>query len=89
MGNIDKKFKEIGFIKIIETEYGAEYERKKDFGYIQCLDIMHKHNGMHIIQSYQKDINKDGFNNMVGITMYEAKLCYKKMKQMKFKEKKL
>ena len=39
--NIDKKFEEIGFIKIREDKYGVEYERyNKEFDYIQKLNIL-------------------------------------------------
>lgn len=34
---------------------GACYEREiTEYDYIQCLEIMHKANGKHLIQSYQK-----------------------------------
>ena len=64
---------------------GACYEREiTEYGYIQCLEIMHKANGKHLIQSYQKGgVNKDGFNNVVGLTYEETKLAMKKYKQLK------
>ena len=84
--NVDKKFSEIGFVKIKEDQYGASYEREdKQHNFIQTLDLLHKANGKHIIQSSQKAINADGFNNMVGLTMYETKLALKKMHQMNWK----
>lgn len=84
---VDEKLGDIGFAKIKENKYGANYERNiPKYGYVQCLDLLHKKSGKHLIQSYQKDINKDGFNNVVGLTMYESKLANKKMKQMGFKE---
>ena len=86
--SIDERFAEIGFVKVKENEYGADYERITKHGYVQCLDLVHKASGRHIIQSYEKGVNKDGFNNCVGISMYEAKLCRKKMKRMGWKEKK-
>lgn len=83
---IDEKLYEIGFVKVNEDEFGAEYERKNNkYGYVQALDLSHKANGNHIIQSYQKDVNKDGFNNVVGLTVYEAKLVLRKMKDMGFR----
>lgn len=85
---IDERFAEIGFTKVRENQYSANYERKTKHRYIQCLDLVRKASGMHIIQSYEKGVNKDGFNNCVGLTMYEAKLCRKKMKQMGMKERK-
>lgn len=84
----DEKFAEIGLVKIEEDEFCASYERKTKFGYTQCIDFLYKDSGFHLIQSYEKGVNTDGFNNCVGLTMYEARLCRKKMKQMGWKEKK-
>lgn len=88
--NIDQKFEEIGFVKTEETNYGAYYERNVKIGavaYTQELCLLHKRSGRHIIQSSEKGLNGDGFSNMVGLTMYEAKLCVKKMKEMGMREK--
>lgn len=83
---IDEKLNDIGFVKVEETRFGARYQRENNkYNYIQCLDLLHKVSGKHLIQSYQKDVNKDGFNNSIGLTMYEAKLAVKKMKQMGYK----
>lgn len=52
---IDKKLKELGIIKQEESKHGAFYTKEiKEYGYTHCLDILHKANGSHIIQSYQK-----------------------------------
>lgn len=57
---------------------GACYEREiTEYDYIQCLEITHKASGKHLIQSYQKGVNKDGFNNVVGLTYEETKLAMK------------
>ena len=85
---IDEKFKEIGFVKIKEDEYGAYYERyNKMFKYTQVIDLMRKASGRHIVQSYDKELTdqKNIGNTCVGLTMYEMKLCVKKMKQMGWK----
>lgn len=86
--SIDEKFNEIGFKKIREDKYGVEYEREnKEQGYVQSLCLLHKKSGRHIVQSYDKclmDEKKIG-NTCVGLTMYEIKLCLKKMKQMGWK----
>lgn len=88
---VDEKFKEIGFKKIEENDYIVRYQRyNKKFGYIQTLDLLHKASGRHIVQSVDEnlpDIKGIG-NTCVGLTMYEMKLCIKKMKQMGWKEKK-
>ena len=85
---IDEKFEEIGFKKIKEDEFGATYERYNDqFKYTHTLDLLHKANGRHIVQSTDNELTdqKGIGNTCVGLTMYEIKLCYKKMKQMGWK----
>lgn len=87
--SIDDRFREIGFIKVKEDKYGAEYEREnKKHGYTQTLYLGHKKSGKHIVQSYDKNLmdEKKIGNICVGLTMYEMKLCLKKMKQMGWKE---
>ena len=87
---VDEKFAEIGFVKVEENEYGATYKRKVDkYNYIQTLALLHKASGRHLIQSYDADLmdEKKIGNTCVGLTMYEAKLCIKKMKQMGWKVK--
>lgn len=86
--SIDEKFAGIGLMKVKENEFGASYERKTKFGYTQCVDLVNKASGFHLIQSYEEGVNKDGFNNCVGLNMYEVRLCLKKMKQMGWKQKK-
>ncbi len=91
---IDEKFAEIGFVKIKEDKFGAVYDRVINqygwdcvYGYIQRLNLLHKANGRHLVQSYDPhlmDREKIG-NTCVGLTMYEMKLCLKKMKQMGWK----
>lgn len=92
--SIDKKLRKIGFIKVYEDrghgrfvsedEYGVSYERQiEKYGYTQVLDIRHKASGKHLIQSFQKDVNVDGFNNTVGLTYEETKLAMRKYRQMK------
>ena len=83
---LDEKFKEIGFIKVQENEYGASYERPNG-SFLQKLDLLHKGSGKHIILSYDPYLidNKKIGNTCVGLTMYEIKLCFKKMKQMGWK----
>lgn len=85
---IDEKFKEIGFDKVNENEYGVHYQRvDKDYKFVQTLYLCHKESGRHIVQSYDENLmdSKGIGNTCVGLTMYEIKLCYKKMKQMGWK----
>lgn len=87
---VDEKFAEIGFVKVEENEYGATYKRKvNEYDYTHTLALLHKANGRHLIQSYDADLmdEKKIGNTGVGLTMYEAKLCVKKMKQMGWKVK--
>lgn len=84
--SIDERFEEIGFAKTSENEYGAYYEKYHEkYGYTQVLAICHKASGKHLIQSYQKDCNAEGYNHSVGISLYEAKLAMKKAKKMRYK----
>ena len=89
---VDERFEEIGFIKINENEYGVHYERTvPTYNFTQTIYLSHKASGMHIIQSYDENLmdEKKIGNTCVGLTMYEAKLCLKKMKQMGWKVKKV
>ena len=85
----DKKFEEIGFNKGKENNHCVIYERNTH-GYTQRLDLSHKENGYHLIQSYDIHLTDDKKigNSCVGLTMYETKLCIKKMKEMGWKIKK-
>ena len=55
-----------------KSKHGFMYERyNKDFNYTHCIDVWGKntytgYRGIEIY-SYQKDVNKDGFNNAVGL----------------------
>lgn len=80
--SVDEKLEAIGFKKIEESDLYVGYERYNEkYGYVQHLDLVNKISGRHIIQSYQEGHDSSGFDIMVGLTMYEAKLACKKMKQ--------
>lgn len=88
--NTDKLLKELGFEKMegddSESKYGACYRREnKEYNYIQRLDILHKENGVHLIQSYVEGTNSDGYNNCVGLTYPEMKAVMKKYRELKRK----
>lgn len=88
--NVDKKLKEIGFEKIREDKYGVEYERKdEEYNFKQHVDVKHKASGRHILQSYDPDLGdvKGIGNTCVGLSGYEMKLFYKKMKQLGYVKK--
>lgn len=83
--SIDKKFEEIGFIKVREDKYGARYDRKDEkYNYTQVLTILNKASGRHIVQSYDKDLmdSKMIGNTCVGLSYYEMKLVLKKMRKL-------
>lgn len=83
---VDDKFAKLGFVKTHESDLVVCYERMDSkFAYVWCLELCHKQTGKHLISSFQKGTNRDGFNNSVGLPMYEAKLCLKKMKQKGWK----
>ena len=85
---VDEKFYEIGFKKIREDEFGVSYERyNEQFKYTHTIDLLHKSSGRHIMQSTDNNLmdQKNIGCTCVGLTMYEMKLCIKKMKQMGWK----
>lgn len=88
--SVDKKLADIGFMKVDDGDSYVSYEREiKEYGYTQCLDILHKASGRHIVQSYDKDTfdeNRIG-NLCVGLSYYEMKLIMKKMHQKGWKSK--
>lgn len=89
---IDDKFAELGFVNIEENCYGVIYERTNEqYNFTQVIHLAHKKNGRHIIQSYDKNLfdNKKIGNTCVGLSMYETKLCLKKMKKLGWKPVKL
>lgn len=88
---IDEKFKEIGFVKINENGYSVHYQRQDaEYSFVQTLYLGRKSSGRHIVQSYDENLTdtKGIGNTCVGLTMYEIKLCLKKMRQMGWKVKK-
>lgn len=90
--SIDEKLESIGFVKVSEDEYGANFERvNNEYKYTQCVDLIHKASGRHIIQSYDKELmdEKKIGNTCVGLTGFETKLFLKKMKKIGLYNKKI
>lgn len=82
--NADKMLEKLGFKKIEENEFGAQYRKQiEEYNYNQILDIMRKANGQNLIQSYVEGINTDGFNDCVGVTYPEMKAAMKKYRELK------
>lgn len=87
---VDDKFREIGFEKVVDNNHAVTYERKNEvYHYTQCLDILYKTSGRHLVQSYDIDLSdEDNTGNVcVGLTYYELKLVMKKMRQKGWKTK--
>ncbi len=77
---VDNRFQKIGFIKHSDTDLCVIYEKWiTDYEYIQVIEISHRKNMPNLIISYQKDVNKDGFNNTVGLSKKEVMLAILKM----------
>ena len=84
--SIDKRFLELGFAKGEESDGVLEYIRyNNQYNFTHIISIIHKHNGNHLIQSYEEEVNSDGYNNVVGLSKEETKLALKAMKN-KFKK---
>lgn len=82
----DKLLKRLGFEKIEENKFGVSYRKEnKEYNFAQRLDIGHKADGNHLLQSYVERTNYDGFNNCVGITYPEMKAVMKKFRELKRK----
>lgn len=84
--SVDEKLAEIGFIKDEESEFCVNYKKNiEEYGYVQILEIQHKASGIHTIHSYGEGVNKEGYNNSVGLSLYATKLALKKARKMGLK----
>ena len=84
--NADKGFSKLGYKKVHESGVYVSYEGElNQFGYVHCIDIGHKGDGRHIISSYEKGLNSEGFNNSVGMTEPEIRCALKKMREKKWR----
>lgn len=82
----DKEMEKLGFEKIEENKFGVSYRKEiKKYNFTQRLDIGHKADGNHLIQSYVEGMNSEGFNNCVGVTYPEMKSVMKKFRELKRK----
>ena len=78
--SVDDKLEAIGFKKIEESEDIVVYEKDAQL-YVHVLELCRWGKGQNVIFSHQRGVNSDGFNNNVGLTVYEAHLASKKMWQ--------
>lgn len=85
----DKKLAEIGFIKVEENDTMTMFHRvNKKLGYTQYLALIRGEGGQHIALSYDHGLRnrRDRIgNNADGLTMYEMKLCIRKMREFGWK----
>ena len=86
----DDKLADIGFKRdeSVNSKVGlvARYIRRSPYknGYTHVVDLVHKANGNHILQSYDPDLSdvKNIGNVCIGLTCYELKLFAKKMAEL-------
>lgn len=83
--NADKALAKIGFKKVYESDLVVQYERDEKHAYTHVLELQHKASGKHLIQSFDKGTNAEGFNHAVGITAKEAALAIVKMRRLGWK----
>lgn len=84
---IDKEFEKLGFTKMREDDYCVSYELYvEEYKFTQCVDILNKRSGNHIIQPYDKNLSdtKNIGNTRVGLNSREAILAVKKIKAMRW-----
>ncbi len=78
---LNHKFEDLGYTIKIDN-FGSLFQASKyikEYDYIHNVEIIAKRAGNHITISYQRDVNKDGFNNAVGLSAKLLKLLYFKM----------
>lgn len=82
--DVDEELKKCGFTKTEENKFCVSYERYNDeFQYVHCVELhLSSHKQSCFIMSYEKEINKDGFNNCVGLTGYEMSLILNKINML-------
>lgn len=93
--SLDKRFEKYGFVKVREDTHGVTYKKEETlYGYVACLDIMHKQSGRHLLHSYDTKVirNADGkkheyFNPANGIEIRMLPLIFAKYIYMKLKYK--
>lgn len=79
---INRKFEKLGY-KITEDNFGSLFQASKhvtEYNYDHIIEIIAKQSGHHITISYQSDVNRDGFNNAVGLSARLLKLLNFKMR---------
>lgn len=79
----DKELEKLGFKKVLDVGYIVCFEREEEaYGFTHRLDFYYKNSGKHIVSSYEKNVNSNGFNNAVGLTYLEMKWATRKLKEL-------
>ena len=85
MKKADKMFEKLGYKKVEEGPIVIAYEKYEAQGcFTKSIDFYRKVSGNHLVMSYQKEVNQDGFSNSVGITIPEIKAIRRKLKELKW-----
>ena len=85
MKKADKMFEKLGYKKVEEGPIVIAYEKYEAISdYTKAIDFYHKTSGNHLVMSYQKGVNQDGFSNSVGITIPEIKAIRRKLKELRW-----
>ena len=85
MKKADKMFGRLGYTGVDSNAYVIAYEKPiEEFGYTKVIEFIYKRSGEHIVCSYQKGVNGDGFNNSVGLTIPEIKAIRRQLKELKW-----
>jgi hypothetical protein len=81
----DKMFEKLGYTKVEGSDFDIAYEKTDHkFGFIHVIEFGHKASGNHLVHSYEKAVNTDGFTNSVGLTIPEIKAIKRKFKELKW-----
>lgn len=85
MDRIDRKFRDLGFVRLDDNKFGVSY-RRETVHYIHRIDILKLKSGDYVIKSYQEDFTGGGdYNNAIGMGLYETQLALKRLKRMRRK----
>lgn len=80
-----KMFNKLGYAYVDSNAYLVSYEKPiEEFGYTKVIEFIYKRSGEHIVCSYQKGVNGDGFNKSVGLTIPEIKAIRRQLKELKW-----
>lgn len=87
---LDKLIKKYGYLLVKENKYGVYYEKQEEQGFTHVICILHKTNGKHLMQSYDKEVlevNRNYINCVCGIEIPLLILMWLKAKVLGIKYK--